>query len=96
MAESCQKEQTAEGMEWDGACRVEHGGSDTGTVSQGSGLISSIHCPLLASHMPMLAASTTLGWQSMGITAILWSPKTQSETDTAKEVVGSQESLLGH
>lgn len=28
--------------------------------------ISSIHCPLLASHMPCLQASTTLGWQSMG------------------------------
>lgn len=28
------------------------------------------------------------------IIAVLWSPKTQSETDTAVEVVGSQERLL--
>lgn len=64
MAESCQKEQTAEGMEWGGACRVEHGGSDMGTVSQGSGPISSMSTSGIS--YAMLADSTTLGWQSVG------------------------------
>lgn len=60
MAESCQKEQTAKGMERDGAYRVEQSGSHTS-----SGPSSSIQCPLLIPHTPCSQTSHSLSWQSV-------------------------------